>query len=113
LLTRGGKSVALGFWLRARQLLILRVSEGGFDAAAEILRRLMEQRRALMEAKIDRSPSILTSLEYDIIRLRWGLTDGYTYSLEQVAEKIGMAPKRVAEIEARAEAKLRMMAPQA
>jgi DNA-directed RNA polymerase sigma subunit (sigma70/sigma32) len=54
-----------------------------------------------------------TSLDDDIIRLRWGLTDGYDYSLEQVAEKIGMAPERVAEIKARAEAKLRLTAPQA
>ena len=83
------------------------------DAAADILRVLMEQRRALLEAKIDQSPSILTSLEDDIIRLRWGLTDGYTYSFEEVAEKIGMAPERVAAIEARAEAKLRLNAPQA
>jgi DNA-directed RNA polymerase sigma subunit (sigma70/sigma32) len=83
------------------------------DAAADILGRVMEQRRALLEATIDQSPSILTSLEDDIIRLRWGLTDGYTYSLEQVAEKIGMAPERVAEIEAPAEAKLRLTEPQA
>jgi RNA polymerase primary sigma factor len=79
------------------------------DAATEILRRLMEQKRALLDA----SPSILTSLEDDIIRLRWGLIDGYDYRLEQVGEKFGMAPERVAEIEARAEAKLRLAAPQA
>ena len=83
------------------------------EAAANILRRLREQRQAVLEEKIDQSFSILTSIEDDIIRLRRGLTDGHTYSLEQVGEKMGMAPERVAAIEARVEAKLRLTEPQA
>jgi ClpX C4-type zinc finger/Sigma-70, region 4 len=98
---------------QARQAAAERSFEDTCDAAADILRRLMEHRRALLEEKIDQSLSILTSLEEDIIRLRRGLTDGHTYSLEQVGETMGMAPERVAAIEARAEAKLRLTEPQA
>jgi DNA-directed RNA polymerase sigma subunit (sigma70/sigma32) len=60
----------------------------------------MEHRRVLLVEKFDQSLASLTSLEEDIIRLRRGLTDGHTYSLEQVGETMGMAPERVAAIEA-------------
>jgi hypothetical protein len=61
----------------------------------------------MLEEKIDQNLSSLTSPEDDIIRLRYGLTDGYVYTLDEVGEKMGLAPERVAEIEARAVAKLR------
>jgi hypothetical protein len=98
---------------QSRQAAVERSFEDTCDAAADILRRLMEHPRAQLEKKIDQSLSILTSLEDDIIRLRRGLTDRHTYSLEQVGEKMGMAPERVAAIEARVEAKLRLTEPQA
>ena len=98
---------------QARQPAVERSFKDTCDAASDILRRLMEHRQALLEEKIDQSRSILTSLEEDVIRLRRGLTDGHTYSLEQVGETMGMAPERVATIEARAEAKLRLTEPQA
>jgi RNA polymerase primary sigma factor len=60
----------------------------------------------LVQEKVDQALAILTSLEEDIIRLRHGLTDGYTYTVAQVAEQMGMAPARVAEIEASAMEKL-------
>jgi hypothetical protein len=97
---------------QASQAAVERSFEDTCDAAADILRKLVEQGRALLEEQIDQSLSSLTSLEEDIIRLRRGLTDGYTYSLEQVGETMGMAPERVAAIEARAEAKLRLTEPQ-
>jgi RNA polymerase primary sigma factor len=68
--------------------------------------------QTLLEEKIDENLSILTSLEDDIIRLRYGLTDGYAYTLNEVGEKMGLAPERVAEIEARAVAKLRPFEPE-
>jgi hypothetical protein len=68
--------------------------------------------RRLLEEKIDQNLSILTSLEDDIIRLRYGLTNGYAYTLNDVGEKMGLAPERVAEIEARAVAKLRPLEPE-
>jgi RNA polymerase sigma factor (sigma-70 family) len=68
--------------------------------------------KRLLEEKIDQALSILTSLEDDIIRLRYGLTHGYSYSLNEVGEMMGLAPERVAEIEARAVAKLRPIGPQ-
>ena len=96
---------------QARQAAVERSFEDTCEAAAIILRRLMEQRQALPEEKIDQSLSTLTSLEEDIIRLRRGLTDGQTHSLDQVGETMGMAAERVAAIEARAEAKLRLTEP--
>ena len=61
----------------------------------------------LLKEKLDQALSILTSLENDVIRLRYGLTDGYSYTLAEVGAKMGLSPERVAEIEARAMARIR------
>jgi RNA polymerase primary sigma factor len=63
--------------------------------------------RVELEAMIDHILKTLTSLESHIIRLRYGLTDGYTYSCKEVGEMMGIAPERVAQIEKRAVEKLR------
>jgi len=68
--------------------------------------------RKLLEAKIDESLLILTSLESHIIKLRNGLADGYTYSCEEVGRLLHIAPERVAELEMAAVAKLRKPEPQ-
>jgi hypothetical protein len=60
----------------------------------------------MLQAKIDQQLSILSSLEEDIIKLRYGLGDGYSYSFEEIGEKLGMVPTRVAEIAANALTKL-------
>jgi DNA-directed RNA polymerase sigma subunit (sigma70/sigma32) len=65
-----------------------------------------------LKPKLEEYLSILTSLEYDVIQLRNGLLDGITYSPDEIAEKLGLAPDRAAEIEARANAKLRESGPQ-
>jgi hypothetical protein len=68
---------------------------GGTEEEAEaILRRLHEETEQRL--------SLLTSLEEDVLRLRHGLSDGFTCGLDEVGEKLGVAPERVAEIEARA-----------
>jgi hypothetical protein len=68
--------------------------------------------QTLLEEKINQKLSILTSLEDDIIRLRYGLAAGYAHTLHEVGEKVGLAPERVAEIEANAVAKLRPVQPE-
>ncbi len=57
----------------------------------------------------DRIESLLKSLTYrerEIIRLRYGLTDGYSYTLEEVGRIFKVTRERVRQIEAKAVAKL-------
>jgi RNA polymerase primary sigma factor len=67
----------------------------------------------LLEEKIDQKLSKLTAFERDVIRLRYGLTDGYSHTHIEVGEKMGLTPERVMEIEARAIAELRTIEPEA
>ena len=48
----------------------------------------------------------LTYREREIIRLRYGLADGYTYTLEEVGRIFKVTRERVRQIEAKAVAKL-------
>jgi RNA polymerase primary sigma factor len=48
----------------------------------------------------------LTYRERQIIRLRYGLVDGYTYTLEEVVRIFKVTRERVRQIEAKAVAKL-------
>jgi RNA polymerase primary sigma factor len=45
--------------------------------------------------------------EAEILRLRYGLVDGQTYTLEEVGKKIGVTRERVRQLEAQALARLR------
>jgi RNA polymerase primary sigma factor len=57
----------------------------------------------------DRLESLLKTLTYrerEIIRLRYGLTDGYTYTLEEVGRIFRVTRERVRQIEAKAVKKL-------
>ena len=57
----------------------------------------------------DRIESLLKTLTYrerEIIRLRYGLTDGYTYTLEEVGRIFRVTRERVRQIEAKAVKKL-------
>jgi RNA polymerase primary sigma factor len=57
----------------------------------------------------DRIEGLLTTLTYrerEIIRLRYGLTDGYTYTLEEVGRIFRVTRERVRQIEAKAVKKL-------
>jgi Sigma-70, region 4 len=52
--------------------------------------------------------SILDHLESEVIKLRYSLQDGYTYTIDEIGEQFGIKPERVAEIEQRSIDKLRM-----
>ena len=56
----------------------------------------------MLKEKIDQALSVLTGLERDVIKLRYALSDGHTYTLDGVARQFGIAPERVREIESRA-----------
>jgi RNA polymerase primary sigma factor len=53
----------------------------------------------------------LTPREARILRLRYGLDDGQTRTLHQVAEKFGLSRERIRQIEREALAKIRLVAP--
>jgi RNA polymerase sigma factor (sigma-70 family) len=61
----------------------------------------------MLEEKIKQTLSVLTSLESDVIKLRYGLGDGYTYTFAEVAGQLGITAERVAEIEKQAIEKIR------
>jgi RNA polymerase primary sigma factor len=74
------------------------------DEAADSLINAATQK--LLREKIDQVLETLTAREREIIKLRFGLKDGYTYTLEEVCRKFKMTPEAVRRIESRAVAKL-------
>lgn len=60
----------------------------------------------LLREKIDTLLKTLTYREREIVRLRYGLTDGYSYTLEEVGRIFKVTRERVRQIEAKAVAKL-------
>ena len=60
----------------------------------------------LLKDRIDSLLKTLTYREREIIRLRYGLTDGYTYTLEEVGRIFRVTRERVRQIEAKAVKKL-------
>ena len=61
----------------------------------------------LLRDKIESLLKTLTYREREIIRLRYGLGDGYTYTLEEVGRIFRVTRERVRQIEAKAVRKLR------
>ena len=53
----------------------------------------------MVAEKIDQILSVLTSLQSQVIRLRYGLSDGFAHTLDEVAGRLGISPARVREIE--------------
>jgi RNA polymerase primary sigma factor len=60
----------------------------------------------LLRERIEELLKTLTFREREIIRLRYGLADGYTYTLEEVGRIFKVTRERVRQIEAKAVAKL-------
>jgi DNA-directed RNA polymerase specialized sigma24 family protein len=56
---------------------------------------------------LDRLLSILTSLEREVINLRYGRYDRCYYSFDEIGERLGITPQHVAEIEEQALEKTR------
>jgi RNA polymerase primary sigma factor len=64
---------------------------------------------AAQEMLKDKIKSVLNTLTYrerEIIKLRYGLGDGYTYTLEEVGKIFNVTRERVRQIEAKAVRKL-------
>jgi RNA polymerase primary sigma factor len=62
--------------------------------------------RETLRQKIDQTLKTLTYREREIVRMRFGLGDGYTYTLEQVASVLHLTRERVRQIQTKALTKL-------
>jgi RNA polymerase primary sigma factor len=67
---------------------------------------LRSANHGLLRTKIGEILKTLTYREREIIRLRYGLDDGYTYTLEEVGRIFRVTRERVRQIEAKAIRKL-------
>jgi RNA polymerase primary sigma factor len=67
---------------------------------------LRNANNGVLREKIDSLLKTLTHREREIIRLRYGLGDGYTYTLEEVGRIFKVTRERVRQIEAKAVKKL-------
>jgi RNA polymerase sigma factor (sigma-70 family) len=56
---------------------------------------------------IDEVLKTLTNTQREVVKLRYGLGDGYTYTVEEVAQSLDITAEAVQEIEKRAVTKLR------
>lgn len=72
------------------------------DVTSAMIRR--EQIEAIL--------SKLTEREAEVVRMRYGLVDGYARTLEEVGQELGVTRERVRQIELRAIKKLRQIGPQ-
>ena len=62
--------------------------------------------REMLKAKVENVLDTLTFREREIIKLRYGIGDGYTYTLEEVGRIFRVTRERVRQIEAKAVRKL-------
>lgn len=67
---------------------------------------LMDTNRAALKAQIEMAMETLNYREREILRLRYGLADGYTYTLEEVGRIFQVTRERVRQIESKAVRKL-------
>ncbi len=61
----------------------------------------------LLREKIDEALTSLTSRERDVLKMRFGLDDGYPHTLEEVGRHFEVTRERIRQIEAKALKKLR------
>jgi RNA polymerase primary sigma factor len=62
---------------------------------------------SMLKEKVEEVLASLSAREAQVIRLRFGLTDGREYTLEEVGEKFGLTRERIRQIEGKALRQLR------
>ena len=83
---------------------VMKIIRHSMDEAAESPDWVATQE--MLKEKIDQVLKTLTYREREIIKLRYGLGDGYTYTLEEVGRIFKVSRERVRQIEAEAVRKL-------
>ena len=78
-------------------------ADGSVDSSVGLS---LEDASGALLAQIEELLKTLTFREREIIRLRYGLADGYSYTLEEVGRIFKVTRERVRQIEAKAVAKL-------
>ncbi|QDV64834.1 sigma-70 family RNA polymerase sigma factor [Crateriforma conspicua] len=81
-------------------------SFGEFIESSEDCNPVQTAASGMLRGKIDELLKTLTFREREIIRLRYGLVDGYSYTLEECGRIFKVTRERVRQIEAKAVAKL-------
>lgn len=83
-------------------------SELGYFIEDEVsLTPVQSAYQSLLKEKLEEILSTLTPREARVLRLRFGLDDGRTYTLEEVGQKFGLTRERIRQIEGRALRQLR------
>jgi RNA polymerase primary sigma factor len=85
---------------------------GDFIAAEEMLGPEERTDARLLNETVDRLLKELSPREARVLRLRYGLEDGKTRTLKEIAEKFGLSRERIRQIEREALAKIRLVAPE-
>jgi RNA polymerase primary sigma factor len=67
---------------------------------------LYDTNQQALKQQIDNALLVLNHREREILRLRYGLTDGYSYTLEEVGQIFSVTRERVRQIESKAVRKL-------
>jgi RNA polymerase primary sigma factor len=67
---------------------------------------LYDTNQQALKQQIDYALNVLNHREREILRLRYGLTDGYSYTLEEVGQIFSVTRERVRQIESKAVRKL-------
>ena len=80
---------------------------GDFIEDVETVAPVDAASRSLLREELDQTLSSLTPREVRILQLRFGLVDGYSYTLEEVGRKFGVTRERIRQIEAQALGRLR------
>ena len=79
---------------------------GDFIEDEKAVSPMSQAAKEMLKDKIDSVLNTLTYREREIIKLRYGLGDGYTYTLEEVGRIFNVTRERVRQIEAKAVRKL-------
>ncbi len=79
---------------------------GAFLEDASVASPVSSASREMLKERIENVLSTLTFREREIIKLRYGIGDGYTYTLEEVGRIFRVTRERVRQIEAKAVRKL-------
>ena len=73
----------------------------------EIILELLETRKSVTVTELKEILDTLTEREADVLRMRFGMYDGRTHTLEEVGQIFGVTRERIRQIENKAIRKLR------
>ncbi|MGH2530727.1 MAG: sigma-70 family RNA polymerase sigma factor, partial [Thermomicrobiales bacterium] len=100
-------SVYATWWIRQAITRAVAVNSGRVDVGEPIERATDVPSRQLLKEQMDDVLAALSWREQQILKMRFGLEDGRSRTLEEVAREFGVTRERIRQIEAKALRKLR------